>query len=103
MNLDDLIDDLELHATLSAQAGGADPESARLHMASATALRKVRHLIAPFAEAANRADKTSEEQKRMLGSELSSEASPGWGIKRKHLDAAREFLRETDTPLPKKM
>ncbi len=92
MNITDLIEDLELDAAMSADNGNA--EDGKLCMRAAGVLRRIHRILTPFADAAEAADKASEEQNRLLGSELTPDASPGWGIKRRHLDAAREFLRE---------
>ncbi len=48
--------------------------------------------LAPFADAAAKVDVQSDEQLRLVGSRISEDASPGWGIRRKHLNAAREIL-----------
>lgn len=48
----------------------------------------------PFVFAAKNVDAASTKQKQMIGSEISPEASPGWGIERRHLDAIREILSE---------
>lgn len=91
MNLLDLIEDLELDAAMICDRGSAD--DARLQMQAAGVLRKIHRILTPFADAADKADAQSEEQLRLLGTRMSNDASPGWGIKRHHLNAAREFLR----------
>lgn len=55
-------------------------------------LDEARATLQPFADAAEKADAASDQQKRLLGSEISADASPGWGIRRKHLNAARAIL-----------
>lgn len=94
MNVTDIIEELELRAVMSSEMAGATPEDGRLDMLAAGVLRKMQRALTPFAEAAEKADRSSDEQKRLLGSELASNASPGWGIKRYHVDAAREILWE---------
>lgn len=94
MNITTLIEELELDARMTAEMENATPEDGKLVMQAAGVLRKLHRILTPFAAAAEKADKASDEQKRLLGSEISSDASPGWGIKRRHLDAAREILWE---------
>lgn len=48
--------------------------------------------LMPFADAAERADEESRKQSRLLGSTMGPNASPGWGIKRHHLDTARRLV-----------
>jgi len=88
MNITELIEELELDAMASQDSGRDD----NLSMRAAGVLRKLRGVLTPFAAAAERADSQSKEQVRLLGSEMSPNASPGWGIKRRHVDAAREIL-----------
>jgi hypothetical protein len=88
MNITELIEDLELDAMASQDAGRDDT----LSMRAAGVLRKLHAVLTPFAEAAEKADKASEDQERLIGSRMGSLASPGWGIRRFHLDAAREIL-----------
>ena len=64
-----------------------------LSMRAAGILRNIHAALTPFAEAAERADEASAQRERLLGSGIGDEASPGWGIKRRHLDAARLILR----------
>lgn len=51
---------------------------------------RMREALEPFAKAADKADESSDQQKRLLGVEMSDTASPGWGIQRKHVKKARE-------------
>jgi hypothetical protein len=57
-----------------------------------------RSVLAPLAEASIRARQQSTRFKHAGMHELSPEASPGWGIKRKHLDAVRAALAEPASP-----
>lgn len=91
MNILELIEDLELEAHMICDKSGAD--DARLQMQAAGVLRKIHVILTPFANAADKADKASEEQKRLLGSELTPDATFGFGVKISHLKAARDFLR----------
>lgn len=52
--------------------------------------------LTPFAAAAEKADAESAQHKLLLGTEVSPYASPGWGIQRQHLDAARSVLGHND-------
>ena len=102
MNITTLIEELELDAQMTAEMENATPEDGKLAIQAAGVLRKIHRILTPFAEAAEKVDKASEEQKRLLGSEISPDASPGWGIKRRHLDAARDILWENaDVELPR--
>lgn len=92
MNITELIEELELDAQMANEMENARPEDGRLQMEAAGMLRKMAAALQPFAEAAVKADKASEDQERLIGCRMGSLASPGWGIRRLHLDAAREIL-----------
>ena len=93
MNITELIAELELDAQMSNEMENARPEDGRLQMEAAGMLRKMSAALQPFAEAADKADKASADQERLIGSRMGSLASPGWGIRRFHLDAARDLIR----------
>lgn len=92
MNITELIEELELDAQMANEMENARPEDGRLQMEAAGMLRKMAAALKPFADAAAGVDKSSADQKRLIASEISADASPGWSIRRKHLDAAREIL-----------
>lgn len=53
----------------------------------------LRDALKPFADACAKADASSEEVRRAgMGNGHSDDASPGWGIRYKHLKAARRAL-----------
>lgn len=100
MNITELIEELELDAAMQADMENARPEDGRLSMEAAGTLRRLFNALKPFAEAADIVDLQSEEQSRLLGSTISANASPGWGIRRHHLDTARAALWENVTRKP---
>lgn len=54
--------------------------------------RHVGRVLAPLASSADRAERDAEQTRRLLHTEMSPDASPGWGIRLKHLTAARDLL-----------
>ena len=90
MNITKLIYELEVMATEWADDG--DAKEGKILMDAAGLIKQMRDALTPFAGAAERADKASREQERLMGSAISPESSPGWGIKRRHIDAARAAI-----------
>lgn len=94
MNINKLIEELELDSLAGVEFETPTPVEGCLSMRAAGTIRRLADALLPFVLAAEKADKASEDQKRLLGSEITPDASPGWGIKRKHLDAARKAFGE---------
>ncbi len=59
-------------------------------------IEELAEALRPFAEAADRADESAAETERLGMGRLSDNASPGLGIKFRHLRRARAMLAEYD-------
>lgn len=55
-------------------------------------INQLEQALEPFSVAADLVDIKCDEQLKFIGSRISENASPGWGIRRKHLNAARKVL-----------
>lgn len=67
--------------------------------ADAARLKRMEDALRPFADACAKADASSEEVRRAgMGNGHSDDASPGWGIRYKHLKDARAALTVGSLP-----
>lgn len=63
-------------------------------------IERLKKALQPFAEAADKADKSAEQQKRLMGSAMSDNATVGWGIKYEHVKEARAALEQKPSSHP---